>query len=89
MCSSDLFNNLPGLYFFPAGEACVIRILLTVSAVGIVLGCVFFAGFFSLVWLSVDGLILFGLLSAFTIVLFNLLYNYAEKLIEKNKNKYK
>jgi hypothetical protein len=32
---------------------------------------------------------LFGLLSAFTIVLFNLLYNYAEKLIEKNKNKYK
>ncbi len=63
--------------------------MLTVSAVGIVLGCVFFAGFFSLVWLSVDGLILFGLLSAFTIVLFNLLYNYAEKLIEKNKNKYK
>ena len=68
----------------------VLRIaMLTVSAVGIVLGCVFFAGFFSLVWLSVDGLILFGLLSAFTIVLFNLLYNYAEKLIEKNKNKYK
>ena len=63
--------------------------MLTVSAVGIVLGCVFFAGFFSLVWLSVDGLILFGLLSAFTIVSFNLLYNYAEKLIEKNKNKYK
>lgn len=63
--------------------------MLVVSFVGIVLGCVFFAGFFSLVWLSVDGLILFGLLSAFTIVLFNLLYNYAEKLIEKNKNKYK
>ena len=63
--------------------------MLAVSFVGIVLGCVFFTGFFSLVWLSVDGLILFGLLSAFTIVLFNLLYNYAEKLIEKNKNKYK
>lgn len=63
--------------------------MLIVSFVGIVLGCVFFAGFFSLVWLSLDGLILFGLLSAFTIVLFNLLYNYAEKLIEKNKNKYK
>ncbi len=59
--------------------------MLTVSAVGIVLGCVFFAGFFSLVWLSVDGLILFGLLSAFTIVSFNLLYNYAEKLIEKKE----
>lgn len=27
-----LFNNLPGLYFFPAGEACVIRILLTTPA---------------------------------------------------------
>lgn len=63
--------------------------MLLVSAVGLVLGCIYFAGFFSLVWLSPDGIILFALLAAFTVVLFNLLYNYAEKLIEKNKNKYK
>lgn len=63
--------------------------MLVVSAAGLVLGCICFAGFFSLVWLSPDAIILFILLSAFTVVLFNLLYNYAEKLIEKNKNKYK
>ena len=63
--------------------------MLLVSAVGLVLGCIYFADFFSLVWLSPDGIILFALLAAFTVVLFNLLYNYAEKLIEKNKNKYK
>lgn len=63
--------------------------MLLVSAVGLVLGCIYFADFFSLVWLSPDGIILFALLAAFTVMLFNLLYNYAEKLIEKNKNKYK
>lgn len=63
--------------------------MLVVSAAGLVLGFVCFSDFFSLVWLSPEGIILFALLSAFTVVLFNLLYNYAEKLIEKNKNKYK
>lgn len=63
--------------------------MLVLSATGIILGCIIFSKFFSLVWLSFKGLVLFALLSAFTAVLFNLLYNYAEKLIEKNKNKYK
>lgn len=63
--------------------------MLIISAAGIVFGCVVFAEFFSLVWLSFRGIILFVLLSVFTIVLFNWLYSYAEKLIEKNKNKYK
>lgn len=58
--------------------------MLTVSAVGIVLGCVFFAVLLACMWLSVDGLILFRFaVGIYRWQPFNLLYNYAEKLIEK------
>lgn len=63
--------------------------MLIISAGGIVAGSLIFSGFFSLVWLSPYGLLIFALLSVVTALVFNLLYNYAEKLIEKNKNKYR
>lgn len=60
--------------------------MLIVSTAGVVLGSVFFGQFFSLSPLSFNGLILFTMLLAATIVIFNILYNIAEKMIKKYKN---
>ena len=61
-------------------------IMLILSIGGIVVGSLFFRQFFSLTTLSFEGLLVLILFAAGTIVVFNVLYNIAQKLIDKYKN---
>lgn len=60
--------------------------MLTICVLGLVIGSLFFGEFFSLVTFSTNGLILLLIFSAVTVIVFNLLYNIAQHLIEKYKN---
>lgn len=60
--------------------------MLLISLSGLLIGCLLFGGFFSLVKLSFNGIIVLAIMSVVTIVVFNVLYNIAQKLIEKHKN---
>ena len=61
-------------------------IMLILSIGGVVVGSLFFRQFFSLTTLSFEGLLVLMLFAAGTIVVFNVLYNIAQKLIDKYKN---
>ena len=60
--------------------------MLTVSVIGLLIAFIFFGNLFSLVSLSTPAWILLIVLSLLTVVGFNLLYNIADKSIEKHKN---
>lgn len=62
--------------------------LIIVSISGVTLGTLFFGWFFSLVPLSFTGLATLIGLSALTIILFNILYNFSLKYIQKIQNKH-
>ena len=61
--------------------------MLFVSIAGIAIAFTFFGWLFSLTMLSTNAIILLAVLAAGTIIVFNILYNIASKLIEENKNK--
>ena len=61
--------------------------MLVVSVAGLLLSFIFFGWFFMFVPLSFNAIIMLCVSSAATIVMFNVLYNIADKLIEKDKNK--
>ena len=61
--------------------------MLFVSIAGITIAFIFFGWLFSLTMLSTNAIILLAVLAAGTIIVFNILYNIASKLIEENKNK--
>ena len=61
--------------------------MLFVSIAGITIAFTFFGWLFSLTMLSTNAIILLAVLAAGTIIVFNILYNIASKLIEENKNK--
>lgn len=61
-------------------------VMLAVSIGGVVIGSLFFGGFFSLSPLCFEGTILLIAFSAATIIIFNVLYNIAQRLIKKFKN---
>lgn len=61
--------------------------MLFVSIAGITIAFIFFGWLFSLTMLSINAIILLAVLAAGTIIVFNILYNIASKLIEENKNK--
>ncbi len=61
--------------------------MLFVSLAGIAIAFTFFGWLFSLTMLSTNAIILLAVLAAVTIILFNILYNIASNLIEKEKNK--
>lgn len=63
--------------------------MLAVSGAGIAAATIFFRDFFKLVTLSHNAFILQIITIVFFIVLFNLLYHFADKLIEKHKQKIK
>ncbi len=60
--------------------------MLAISISGILIGCLLFVDFFSFVRLSVSGMIIFAISAVATIIIFNVLYNIAQHLIEKHKN---
>ena len=60
--------------------------MLTISLAGILIGCLLFTEFFSFVKLSLNGIIIFAISALVTIIIFNVLYNIAQHLIEKHKN---
>ncbi len=60
--------------------------MLLISAAGFSIAFIFLDEFFSLTTLSVQSTILFVSISAAIIIIFNILYNIAVKLIEKDKN---
>ena len=61
--------------------------MLFVSIAGIAVAFIFFGWLFSLTMLSTNAIVLLAVLAAATIIIFNILYNIASKLIDKNKNK--
>ena len=61
--------------------------MLAVCTAGILVGSIFFGHFFSLVSLSFEGLVLLAILIVATIVIFNIFYNIAQKLIQKYKSR--
>ena len=61
--------------------------MLVVSVAGLLLSFIFFGWFFMFVPLGMNAIIMLCVSSAATIVMFNVLYNIADKLIEKDKNK--
>jgi hypothetical protein len=61
-------------------------VMLTISVTGVVLGSLFFGKLFSLVALSVEGIIVFAVFSLVTIIIFNLLYNISHRYVNKYKN---
>lgn len=61
--------------------------MLFVSVAGIAIAFTFFGWLFSLTYMGTDAVILLAILAAGTIIIFNILYNIASKLIEKEKNK--
>ncbi len=60
--------------------------MLSISLSGLLIGCLLFGGFFSLVKLSFNGIIVLIIMTVATLVVFNVLYNIAQSLIEKHKN---
>lgn len=60
--------------------------MLTISISGVVFGSLFFGEFFSLLPLSSTGITLLLVFSVGTIIIFNVLYNIAQVLINKSKN---
>lgn len=56
-------------------------VMLVFCISGIVLGSIFLRSFFSLTLLSFNGLIIFAILSAATIIIFNVLYNIAQSMV--------
>ena len=61
--------------------------MLALSSAGIAIATIFFRDFFKLVRLSHDAFILQIIATVGFIILFNVLYHFADKLIEKHKNK--
>ena len=61
--------------------------MLALSVAGLGIAFVFFSKLFMLACLGQNAMIMFCIFSAATLVLFNVLYNIADKMIEKNKNK--
>ena len=61
--------------------------MLFISIAGLTIALTFLGKLFSLTFLSISGIILLCVISAVTIIAFNLLYNIASRLIEKEKNK--
>ena len=60
--------------------------MLTISVTGVVLGSLIFGNLFSLVPLSVEGIIVLAIFSIATIIIFNLLYNISQRYVNKYKN---
>ena len=60
--------------------------MLSISLAGLLIGCLLFGEFFSLVKLSFNGNIVLLIMTVVTVVIFNVLYNIAQSLIEKHKN---
>ncbi len=60
--------------------------MLSISLSGLLIGCLLFGGFFSLIKLSFNGIVLLIIMTVITILVFNVLYNIAQNLIEKHKN---
>lgn len=61
--------------------------MLSVCTAGLILGVTFFGGLFSLCFLSVPGIVLLAILAAVCALMFNVLYQVAARLIEKNNSK--
>lgn len=61
-------------------------VMLSICISGLLIGCLLFGGFFSLVKLSIEGIVIVVILALVTTVVFNVLYNIAQHLIEKHKN---
>ena len=61
--------------------------MLALSVAGLLIAFIFFDWFFMLVQLGQNALIMLGIFSAATIILFNVLYSIADRYIEKFKNK--
>ena len=59
--------------------------MLTITVLGLLTAFIFFGWFFNLTALSLSGWITFAVLAAVTAAVFNLLYNTADKYIEKYK----
>ena len=59
--------------------------MLTITVLGLFTAFIFFGWFFNLTVLSNNAWIMFAILAAATVVIFNLLYNLADKYIEKYK----
>ena len=60
--------------------------MLAISASGLLIGCLLFGGFFSLIKLSLSGIIVMIIMTVVTLVVFNVFYNIAQNFIEKHKN---
>ena len=60
--------------------------MLAISASGLLIGCLLFGGFFSLIKLSLSGIIVLIIMTVVTLVVFNVFYNIAQNFIEKHKN---
>ncbi len=54
---------------------------------GLVVGCLVFGGFFSLVPLTKEALVFLGILAGVTLIVFNVLYSIAEHFVKKMKAK--
>lgn len=61
--------------------------MLFVTIAALIIAFTFFGWLFSLTTLTTGGIILFVVMAAVTIVVFNILYNIASNLIKKDKNK--
>ena len=61
-------------------------VMLAISAGGLAIGCIFFPGFFSLAPLGGSAVIMTLIFAAVSILLFNLMYNFADRMIERYKN---
>ena len=61
-------------------------LMLAISMTGIIIGCLLFGEFFSFVKLSLNGIVILVISAVITIIIFNVLYNIAQHLIEKHKN---
>ncbi len=61
-------------------------IMLAVSVTGVVIGSLLFGSLFSLVALSIEGIVVLAVFSAATILIFNLLYNISQRYVNKYKN---
>ena len=60
--------------------------MLSISVTGVVIGSLFFGKLFSLVPLSIEGIIVLAIFSLITIIIFNLLYNISQRYVNKYKN---
>ena len=60
--------------------------MLVLSTAGLTIAFIFFGKLFNLVFLSPNAIIILCVLSALTLVIFNLMYSIADRFIRKNKN---